>query len=695
MKIKKRSGQLANLDISNIRKQTIPACEGLGVSYETLELAANISFTNCMESKNIQQILIQSALNLTDVDKPNWIYVAGRLYLYDLYHRIKRTYKVVGSGNVYDKVKFSDYVAHNSSKLSYNASLFDMKVLDDTINSELDLQFTYLGINTLEKRYLLKSNSNTLELPQHMLMSLACFLAQNEANPTHWAIKFYEVMSNLEFLPATPTLANGRKLKGNCFSCAVGTTPDNIEGIFDTFKTQAIGSKYGAGWGWDWTRVRALGGTIGDTPDVAGGLVPWLKIENDVAVAVDQLGVRLGAISVSVETWHKDFIDYLDLKKNSGEEKRRAKELFLAASCSDLFMNRVINGETWTMFDPFDTPDLAETFGTEFESRYIKYEELANSNPSFFTNKPTQINAKELWKKMQRYYWEVGGPELFFKDNVNNAHHNPALGIIRSSNLCKEVFLPTNDNVVALCNLGSINLAKVNTVEDMERVIPIAMRMLDNVIDVTTYPIPFSEDNQKHTRAVGLGVAGEAELIANKQIMYGSSAHLDFIEDLYSNFEKISDQASKDLGTARGTWSQTSPYRNAYRRAIAPTSSVSIILGTTAGDEPVFDKVWYEENKMGNFKVTAPHINPNNFQFYVSPYDVNQDDMVRCGAVRQKHLDQGRSHNIYYRPGTTGKQVFDTLILAWKLGYKSTYYLRSEGMKEIKDDKVACVGCAG
>lgn len=690
--------------MDNIRNQTKPACEGLkNVSYEKLELKANISFVDEMPTSDIQKVYIKTALSLVDIDAPDWTYVAARLQLYDMYHEMHRTYGISRSirSQVYDKITLTDYLNKTKSALSYEFTMFDIDKLQATIDPTKDLEFTHLGVESLMSRYLLKKDNKIVELPQHMLMSLAMFLASAEKEDhTEWAIKFYNIMADLEYLPATPTLSNGRKLNGNCMSCAVGSTPDTIEGIFDAFKEQALGSKHGTGFGWDWTRIRALGGSIQGTRGAAGGLIPWMKLENDIAIAVDQLGVRKGAIAVSVETWHKDIIDFIDMKRNSGEDKRLAKELFLNVSASDLFMRRTANNEMFTLFDPADTPELPELFGTEFEDKYHEYERILEETPEYFTNQPVKMLAKDIWKKIQNYYWEVGMPFWFFKDNANRAHQNPELGIIRSTNLCTEIFQAANEDKTILCNLGSLNLARVNTKEDMERVIPIAMRMLDNVVDLNHYAIPKSEKNQKHTRAVGLGVCGEAELLAHSQIMYGSDKHFEFIDELYENMATISDQASRDLGTERGTWSEDSEFRNAYRRAIAPTSSISILMATTACQEATFNRVWVEENLLGNFKVTAPHIDANSYEFYINAYDVNQKDSVRAEAVRAKWIDQGASHNIYLRPGTTGKEVYETIMLAWELGLKSLYYLRSESAKlesdlDTRDTAIACFGCAG
>ena len=295
MKVRKRSGRLANLDISNIRTQTIPATAGLkNVSFEALELAANISFRDEMETSEIQTILRTTAKSKVDVDAPDWTYVAARLTLYDLYHKVKRTYKKVGkTTEIYSLISVRDYLSNPNIELSYDSSIFNLTKIQAAIKPERDELFTDIGIDTLINRYMLKYNGEIVELPQHLFMSVAMFLASKEQDPTHWAIKFYNLFSQLLYLPATPTLSNGRKIRGNCMSCAVGSTPDTIEGIFDTYYEQALGSKHGTGFGWDWTRVRANGGQIGNTKNAAGGLVPWLKIENDIAIAVDQLGEQI------------------------------------------------------------------------------------------------------------------------------------------------------------------------------------------------------------------------------------------------------------------------------------------------------------------------------------------------------------------------------------------------------------------
>ncbi|PKN14141.1 MAG: ribonucleoside-diphosphate reductase subunit alpha, partial [Deltaproteobacteria bacterium HGW-Deltaproteobacteria-24] len=414
---------------------------------------------------------------------------------------------------------------------------------------------------------------------QHMFMGIAMFLAQNEKNKQQRAKEFYDVVSKFEVMLATPTLSNARTNRHQLSSCYIGSSPDNIEGIFDGYKEMALLSKYGGGIGWDWNQIRSLGGVIDDHKSAAGGTVPFLKITNDLAIAVDQLGTRKGAIAVYLEPWHMDIMDFIDLKKNSGEERRRAHDLFPALWISDLFMQRVLEDSYWTLFDPYEVKDLSNLFGEAFEKRYIEYENDENITKD-------RMKAKDLWKKILTSYFESGSPFLCFKDNANKANPNSHMGHIRSSNLCTEIFQNTNpnhykikfeyedgtietyeeeelltvdsgivkkankvtaldsiagkqifivekekvDGDTAVCNLASINLSKINTDEDIKRVTPIAIRMLDNVIDLNFYPLRKVKATNLKTRAIGLGVMGESQMVAEHQLVWGSNDHLKKID---------------------------------------------------------------------------------------------------------------------------------------------------------------------
>ncbi|WP_457562337.1 ribonucleoside-diphosphate reductase subunit alpha [Caminibacter pacificus] len=808
MTVIKRNGRREPLDISKIRKYTQAACEGLeGVDFAELELDAKLQFRDGITTEEIQQTLIKTAVDKIDIDRPNWNYVAARLFLYDLYHRVTG---FTGYNHLRDYFKKGEEAGRILPGLKEK---YDLDDLNDYLKPERDLQFTYLGIKTLYDRYIIKDKQgHPIELPQQLFMGVAMFLAQNETNPEsipqedkdkvdlndqksirgYWAKKFYDVISKFEVMVATPTLSNARTTRHQLSSCYVGSMNDNIEGIFDDYKEMALLSKFGGGIGWDFSKIRALGSFIDNHKNAAGGVIPWLKITNDIAIAVDQLGTRKGAIAVYLEPWHMDILDFLDLKKNSGEERRRAHDLFPALWIPDLFMKRVMEDGLWTLFDPYETKDLTDLYGEEFEKRYIEYENDPN------ISKET-IRAKELWKKILLEYYETGNPFLCFKDNANKRNQNDHAGIIRSSNLCTEIFQNTEPNhykvkvtfedesfvtyeeeedvevisggvkvtkkakkitsldeidgkkvyivekvsvggKTAVCNLASINLSKVNTPEKIAEVVPIAIRMLDNVIDLNYYPVRKTKDTNLRNRAIGLGAMGEAQMLAEKQIFWGSEEHLRVIDEIFEGISYHAINASCDLAKEKGVypefegsrWSKgilpidtaneeakklverdlfsamqydweglrkkvKEGIRNGYLMAIAPTSSISILTGTTQTIEPVYKRKWFEENLSGLIPVVVPNLSADTYMFYTPAYELDQRVLVKAAAIRQKWIDQGQSLNIFITTDkASGKYLHEIYTLGWKLGLKSFYYLRSQSPEvneEVMDRSVECFGC--
>ena len=788
--IEKRNGRQEILDISKIQKHTSAAVDGLeGTSQSDLELDAHIKFIDGMSSADIQDALIKTAVEKIDIDVPNWTFVAARLFLFDLYHRVGKVTHGI-KGKPYCHLK--DYIKYgqNANRIIPGLEIgYDLDELSAYLKPERDFQFNYLGMKTLFDRYLLKdSQKNPIELPQQMFMGIAMFLAQNEENKQQYAKDFYDIISKFEVMVATPTLSNARTNRHQLSSCYIGSSPDNIEGIFDGYKEMALLSKFGGGIGWDWNAIRSLGGVIDDHKSAAGGTVPFLKITNDIALAVDQLGTRKGAIAVYLEPWHMDIVDFIDLKKNSGEERRRAHDLFPALWISDLFMKRVLEDSHWTLFDPYEVRDLSELYGDEFEKRYIEYE-----NDNSITK--DHMKAKDLWKKVLTSYFESGSPFLCFKDNANRTNPNDHSGLIRSSNLCTEIFQNTSpnhylikleledgtiltyeeedivtvdsgiekkankitaldsingqkifivekekiDGDTAVCNLASINLSKINTNEDIKRVVPIAIRMLDNVIDLNFYPLRKVKASNLKTRAIGLGVMGESQMVAEQQLQWGGNEHLKKIDSImeavsynvikassnlavekgiYSTYEGSKwsrgimphDSASqavnalveKDLFDTGYDWNglrdtiKKQGMRNGYLMAIAPTSSISILVGTTQAIEPVFKRKWFEENLSGLIPVVVPKLSPDTWNYYPSAYDVEQKDIIKAAAVRQKWIDQGQSTNIFMSlDKASGRYLHELYTLAWQLGLKSTYYLRSQSPEasEVEDRSLECVGC--
>lgn len=782
----KRNGRIEQLDITKIQKYTSAAVEGLeGVSQSELEVDAQIQFRDGITTREIQQTLIKTAVDKIDVDAPNWTFVASRLFMFNLYHEVSGFTGYPTLRSYFEK-------GEKEGKLVVGLKeLYNLEELDKHIKPQRDMQFNYLGVKTLYDRYLIKDkNLKPIELPQHMFMAIAMFLAQREENKEEWAIKFYDMISSFEVMLATPTLSNARTPRHQLSSCYIGSTPDNIEGIFDSYKEMALLSKFGGGIGWDWSNVRAMGSFIDGHKNAAGGTIPFLKITNDIAVAVDQLGTRKGAIAVYMEPWHIDINDFLDLKKNSGEERRRAHDLFPALWLNDLFMKRVGEDAIWTLFDPFDVKDLTSLYGVEFEKRYIEYE-----NDEFIIKE--KIKAKDLWKKILTSYFESGSPFLCFKDSSNRANPNSHTGVIRSSNLCTEIFQNTEanyykikivfsdgsidvydedeilkvdsglsksakkitaldklhgkeiyvvekekiDGQTAVCNLASINLSKINKIEDIKRVVPIAIRALDNVIDLNFYPLKKVKDTNLKTRAIGLGVMGESQMLAEHGIVWGSDEHFKKIDELMEMISYSAIDASSDLAKQKGVYEQfegskwsegvlpmdhansevlklvdrgglfgsscnwselreklkTQGIRNGYLMAIAPTSSISILTGTTQAIEPVFKRKWFEENLSGLIPVVVPNLSPNTWNYYTSAYELDQRVLIKAAAIRQKWIDQGQSLNIFITlDKASGKYLNDIYTLAWKLGLKSTYYLRSQSpqvAKDVEDRSMECAGC--
>ncbi|MBN2826016.1 MAG: ribonucleoside-diphosphate reductase subunit alpha [Campylobacterales bacterium] len=789
IRVVKRDGRVEPLDIAKIQKYTAESVQGLdNVSQSELEVDANLQFRDLISSSEIQQTLIRTAVDKIDVDRPDWTFVASRLFLYDLYH------KVTGFTG-YNHLR--EYFEKGEKEGRIVVGLKDKYDLDDLnnhIDPSRDLQFNYLGIRTLYDRYLIKDrNNHPIELPQHLFMAVAMFLAQNEFDKQTWAKKFYDILSKFEVMAATPTLSNARTPRHQLSSCYIGSTPDNIEGIFDGYKEMALLSKFGGGIGWDWSLVRGMGSFIDGHKHAAGGIVPFLKIANDVAVAVDQLGTRKGAIAVYIEPWHIDVKDFLDLKKNSGEERRRAHDLFPALWINDLFMERVTQDAMWTLFDPYEVSELTELYGDDFKTRYEELEKDESLTKNL-------IRAKDLWKDILRSYFETGNPFLTFKDAANKANPNRHTGVIRSSNLCTEIFQNTapnhydikvtfedmselildeheeitvdsgvtklgkkvtaldsiggkqvwmvdkqkRDGDTAVCNLASINLSRIHTQADIERVVPIAIRMLDNVIDLNFYPLAKVKKTNQKSRSIGLGVMGEAQMLAQNKIEWGSSEHFMKVDEIMEAVSYNTISASSDLAFEKGIyptyegsdWSKgifpidkanpeacklvdrgglfgytydwdklrqkvkANGMRNGYLMAIAPTSSISILTGTTQAIEPIYKRKWYEENLSGLIPVVAPNLSPDTFQYYTPCYELDQRLLVRAGAIRQKWIDQGQSLNIFISlDKASGKYLNDIYLEAWKFGLKSTYYLRSQSPEAIKEEEgiedrsMECVGC--
>lgn len=708
MLVVKRDGSQEELNISQIRKQTIPACEGLdNTSYEELELAASISFYDGIKTYEIQDTLIKAALGLVDVDKANYTYVAQRLMLYDLYHKIKHLYNKTGSGDVYDKVTLKDYIEFNKEIFTdWYTKYTDQEInyLNGKIIGINDLLFDHTGFVTFVKRYGAKINNENSELPQHMHMAIAMYVMQNENkdNRLKYIEEYYKTLSNLEYINATPINSNGRLKRGSLISCLVTTVDDDLDSIYNKLHEVASGSKKGSGWGIDFSKVRSVGSDIGINKGVAGGKIPFLKLFNDTAIAVNQAGIREGSFAIYIDSWDIEVFDYLKLRTKSGEERRRARDLFYGVNLSNLFMEREEQDQDWVLFDPKDVPELCNTYGEEFNKCYLSYEDMYLNKKKEFNKNTRVVKARDVMRAICQSLYDNGMPFIFFKDTVNikNKHKDNkklkelGLNYIRSSNLCTEIMLPTSADYTAVCNLGSINVSKTYTEEDLRRVTRIAIRALDNAIDITPYPSKESEAFQKALRTTGLGTLGLAEYIANKQIMFGSEEHKQAVDRIYKTISDEADKATADLAKEKGSCI-IEGIRNAYLMAVAPNSTSGLFAGTTNSHEAVFNKVWIEENKLGSFRKTAPHLDLNNFNYYVTPYEVDMEKQLDVVAVIQKYVDQGISTNAYLDPNVKLSEIRKYIRHAWSIGLKTLYYLRTKPPKaDTANDIISCVGCA-
>lgn len=716
MNVIKRDGSREPVDIAKIQKATAWACEGLNVSQSELEVETQLLMFDGIQTSSIQDALIQTAGTLisSDPDHQDYKFVAARLLLLKLY-------KEVAGSIEYPHIR--DYLTQGvlEGRLDVSLLKFDLDRINAAIDPKRDLLFDYLGLQTLTDRYFIRSVShdrkkegNIIELPQHFWMRVAMGLAlnENEKHPTDAAIQFYGVLSELEYISSTPTLFNSGTLRPQMSSCYLNTVADQIDrdegenrfaSIFGTIQECANLSKFAGGIGTSWTRVRSAGDLILGTNGKSSGIVPYLKIYNDTAVAVNQGGKRNGSFAPYLEPWHPDAMDFMELKENTGEERRRTHDIYPAWWLPDLFMERVEENGVWSFFSPAQYPELHELYGDEFKARYEELEAQGK-----FVE---QTSASDMWRKMVVSILETGHPWITFKDECNRRNPQSHVGVIHSSNLCTEITLNTSDDETAVCNLGSVNLSRVKTYEDIRRVVRVAMRMLDNVIDVNFYPSDRARASNLKHRPVGLGVMGEAEYMASMGIKWDSIEHVQECDRLFEIISYYAIEASSNLALERGAypsfegskWSKgilpidtardkahnlnwsglrekvmRFGMRNSNTMAIAPTATISNIAGTTPCIEPALELEYTKSNLSGDFIVFDPCLKYMKREDLKEAFEIDPHWFVMCAAARQKWIDQAQSLNIYIKAGTKGRAVSDVYFKAWKLGLKTTYYCRTQ-----------------
>lgn len=762
------NGQRVPLDLGALKALIESACADLGADVKPDPILAETQ-RNLYDGVPIDEVYkaaILAARTLIEKD-PAYTRATARL----LQHTIRR--EILGGEVTHEQMHqryaeyFPDFIKQgvDAELLDEKLLQFDLRKLGAALKAERDLQFDYLGLQTLYDRYFLHVQKKRIELPQAFFMRVAMGLALGEIDREARAIEFYEVLSSFDFMSSTPTLFNAGTLRSQLSSCYLTTVADDLDGIYEAIKENALLSKFAGGLGNDWTPVRALGSHIKGTNGESQGVVPFLKVVNDTAVAVNQGGKRKGAVCAYLETWHLDIEEFLELRKNTGDDRRRTHDMNTANWIPDLFMRRVMEGGEWTLFSPSTCPDLHDKFGTEFEAAYVRYEEkVARGEIKLYK----KLRAVDLWRKMLSMLFETGHPWITFKDACNVRSPQQHVGVVHSSNLCTEITLNTNDREIAVCNLGSVNLAQhlLDGAIDqakLKKTVATAMRMLDNVIDINYYAVKKARDSNLRHRPVGLGIMGFQDALYQLRTPYASDAAVEFADRSMEAVCYHAYWASTELAAERGRYSsykgslwdrgilpidsldllakERGGYvevdrstsmdwdalrariaehgmRNSNCVAIAPTATISNIIGVDASIEPCFGNLSVKSNLSGEFTVVNEYLvrdlkrlglwddvmvmDLKHFdgslrridrvpeelkQLYATAFEVEPEWLVEAAARRQKWIDQAQSLNIYMA-GASGKKLDETYKLAWTRGLKTTYYLRTVGATHAEKSTV-------
>ena len=757
--IKKRNGKYENLCVEKTKKMVALACEGLdGCDPMELEMDSKIQFKNGMSTKEIQQVLIRSAIEKVIVNdegenggglnrmNSKWQYVAARLFLFDLYKeaKISRNYKTFGYGDFNELVEMLVERGIYTEDFITKYSKAQRKELADYIDPDRDFLFNYEGVKLLADRYLVRGmDGEVLELPQERFMAIAMHLASVEEDKVHYAKAFYDLLSKLKMTVATPTLANAGTTFNQLSSCFISTVSDNLWSIYDVNSKFSKVSKHGGALGIYLGKVRSLGSDIRGFSNASGGVIPWVRLYNDTAVAVDQLGRRKGGASITLDIWHKDLYEFIDLRTNNGDDRRKAHDIFPAISIPDIFMERLINRQDFSLFDPHEVEKL---MGFSLEDYYDKDEKHKEFSERYKLcendNRLAKITvpALDIMKKIMKSAVETGTPFIFFRDTVNRANPNSHAGMIYGSNLCHEIAQNMSETKfvseeivsedgkskivttvesgdMVTCNLNSINLGNV-AFDELKENVPLQIRMLDNVITLNMFPVADAEVTSLKYRAVGLGVSGYHHYLAKNAIAWENEKHIEEADGLFEEIAYNAIKASMELAKEKGAYAefegskwQTGEYfdergyvserwqelkkdvmkyglRNGYLMAVAPTGSTSNIAGTTAGIDPIFKKFFVEEKKGSFTPKTAPELNDETFWYYKEAHYINQLWSIKACAARQRHIDQAQSFNLYITPDVKAKDILDLYVEAYKSGIKTIYYVRNRSLE--MDECTSC-----
>lgn len=749
-KVINRDNIVEDLNIEKIREKLLRACDGLEVNMVELESNIDSIYEENITTQKIQASLINTAVAMTTFEESDWSYVAGRLLMMEaereVYHSRGFSYED------FSKTirKMTELGLYDERLLSYTEE--ELNQIAQLIDINRDMVYDYAGANMFVNRYLIKHDGKTYELPQETFMTISMMLALNEkAGETRVEIvkEFYNALSLRKLSLATPILANLRIPHGNLSSCFITAIDDNIESIFYNIDSIARISKNGGGVGVNVSRIRAKGSMVNGYYNASGGVVPWIRIINDTAVAVNQQGRRAGAVTVALDTWHLDIETFLELQTENGDQRGKAYDIYPQVVCSNLFMKRVKNNETWTLLDPYEIRkkygiELCELYGYEFENLYEKIE----NDPNIKLKKV--LSAKELFKNIMKTQLETGMPYIFFKDRANEVNHNSHMGMIGNGNLCMESFSnfkPTINFVeeedgntsirrsemgeIHTCNLISINLAEL-TSEELEKHVALAVRALDNTIDLTVTPLKESNKHNLLYRTIGVGAMGLADYLAREYMIYEES--INEINELFERIALYSIKASALLAKDRGAykafkgskWDQgifygkkkewydtnskfkdewneafylveTNGLRNGELTAIAPNTSTSLLMGSTASVTPTFSRFFIEKNQRGAIPRTVKHLKDRAW-FYPEFKNVNPISYVKIMAKIGSWVTQGVSMEMVFdlNKDIKAKDIYDTLITAWEEGCKSVYYIRTiqKNTNNISD-KEECESCSG
>ena len=759
MQVVKRNGKSEPFDFIKVKKVIEFACDNNQEMTNTFISDLRLQLKDKMDTLDVQKSLIRLAIDKVSIEEPYWDRVASKLYLYDIIKQagINRQYRRYGYGDFYKLIKnltkmglyHEDIIKHYYKK--------EIMELGDYIKPERDHLLTFVGVKTLAERYLIRSHDGkTLELPQEAYMGVAMYLAlaEKEEKRVEWAKKFYDVISVINSTSATPTMSNARKPFSQLSSCFIGTMNDSLESIYHVTTSFANVSKFGGGMGIYIGKLRAENSDIRGFKNTSKGIVYWCKLINDTSLACDQLGTRKGAVSVTLDCWHRDIFTFLALKTTNGDERLKAMDIFPSVSIPDIFMEQVKTKGDWYLFCPHEIEThmgyrIEDYWGKEFEKKYWECVE----NPDL---PKIKIKAIDIMQQIIKSTTETGNPFLFFRDTVNKMNPiNQDGKIIYCSNLCHEICQNTSPNGEAIkstlvdrngevhiyesrkqgefvvCNLASLVLDRIDSHEKIKEVVPVVIRMMDNVIDLNFYPVEEAKNTNKQYRSLGLGAFGYHAMLAKNKIRWESDEHLEFVDNIFEMINYYAIKASMELAIEKGKcemsngsewesgeyfhkrdyttgnkigneitlrmWKDLSEevrqhgMRNSYLMAIAPNGSSSLYGGSTQSIDPIFSTLYYDEKKNQVVPIIAPYLSPETMFYYKPAHAIEQKWSIKANAVRQRHIDQSQSFNIYINPedNNLGIKVLKMYIQAWSSGCKTIYYTRSMSL-DVED----CVACS-